>query len=229
MINVIVADGDAGVRKALVELLARAADINIKGEGQDAFDVLQLVKKHRPDIAIVSISLPLSDGSKLTHTILSQSDSTKLLYIFENDAIDYLPATISNGASGFIMKENISLHILEAVKTVYAGGYYLSNDLTTPLLKTYQEIANKVKTQANFINAPVVNLQYALTDREYKIIALVKSGFSNDAIATKLYISYGTVRNYISSILKKVGVKSRTELALFAINNGIAWDDNTAD
>ncbi len=206
MINLIVADDHQIFRQGLVKMLEEISDFNIIGETGNGNNALEIIMKTKPDIAILDISLPDLNGFEIAEAIQKKGIPTKVIFLtMHNDPITAKRAIQSFG-DGYVIKDNAFEDLLYAIKSVRAGGKFISPSVSDKLIN---------------VGAPVESLQIVLTEREKEILNLIASGLTNKQIANKLYISIKTVETHRNRILQKLGVHTTADLVRYAIQSGL--------
>ena len=198
--NIIIIDDDPLVVESLKTII-EANNIEILAVGYDGHQAIELYKRHRPDLTLMDIRMENLNGLHATEKILAIDKKAKILLIttFQDD--EYIGAGLSLGCKGYILKQNIN-GIIPAIKAVYAGNMVFDSKIVSSI-KKYRE--KKVDID--------------LSDREIDILLLIAEGFNNEEIANKLYLSQGTVRNYVSNMLDKLSLRDRTQLAIYYYRN----------
>ena len=199
--NVIIIDDDPLVVESLKTII-NANDIDILAVGFNGLEAVKLYDKYRPDLMLMDIRMEEMNGIEATKEILKIDTNAKILLIttFQDD--EYINAALSLGCKGYILKQNIK-GIIPAINAVYSGNMVFDSKIVTNIKKYTKK-----------------NVDIDLSDREYEILLLVAEGLNNKEIAEKLYLSEGTVRNYISNILDKLELRDRTQLAIYYYKMG---------
>ena len=194
--RVIIVDDDYLVVNSLKTIL-RANGIEVTGEGYDGQEAVILYEKHMPDLILMDIRMEKMNGIEATERILELDPNAKILLIttFQDD--EYISAALSLGCKGYTLKQNIK-GIIPAINAVYSGNIVYDSKIVSSIQKQ-----------------PKRKVDVDLTDREMDILLLVAEGLNNKEIAEKLYLSEGTVRNYISNMLEKLSLRDRTQLAIY--------------
>ena len=198
--NIILADDDKIVETALKAIISASGEINIIdtcGNGQDA---VELYKKHKPDVALLDIRMPIMTGIEAAEKIQEFDPAAKVLFLTTFDDKEYIAAALRIGAKGYILKQDYE-SIVSSLKAVEAGQTVLGG-----------EIVQKLSTNEE---SKIDLTKWDLSDKETEIITMVGQGLNNKEIAKALFLSEGTVRNYLSEILEKLGLRDRTQLAVF--------------
>jgi DNA-binding NarL/FixJ family response regulator len=213
-IRVVLADDQALVRAGFRALLDAQDDIDVVGEANDGDEAVRLVRRLAPDVVLMDIRMPGTDGLAATRSIAGDvrlSDARIIiLTTFELD--EYVFEAIRSGASGFLVKDTEPIELLRAVRAVARGDALLSPSVTRRLIG---EFANKTKESRP---APALNV---LTEREREVMALVAEGLTNDEIAERLYVSPMTAKTHVSRAMVKLGARDRAQLVVFAYESGL--------
>jgi len=204
--KLVIVDDDPIVREGL-KIMFEQYGIEVLGCFEDARECLNYCSKNFPDIVIMDIRMPNMDGIMGTKKLKEVNPNIKvvLLTTFKDD--EYIAQAIKYGADGYILKSQPIESIVEGLKVVLKGGVVLDRQV-------YGNISEMVETKSKKTYHDV-----GLSEREFEIIKLIVEGLSNKEIAQKLYISEGTVRNYISNILQKLNLRDRTQIAVFYFKN----------
>lgn len=221
MINVMIADDQELICQSLEIVIKNKADMNVVAIAHNGIETIELAKKHKPDVLLLDIRMPGINGVECIKILKEKKLSTKIIILTTFDDDEYVFEAVKNGASGYLLK-GISLdELVKSIRLVADGGSLISPDVATKVFKLFSDMAKssyKQKVDERFLNT--------FNSSELKIIQLVGRGFSNKEITDELNISEGTVRNYISNILFKLDLKSRTQLAILAVQTGISVDYN---
>ncbi|WP_342343344.1 response regulator transcription factor [Ruminiclostridium herbifermentans] len=181
-------------------------EINVVGLALNGYEALEMCKIHKPDLVLMDLKMPCCDGIEGTKLIKSFSANIKVLVLTTFDDDEMVSAALKNGADGYILKDINAEKLISTIKGTVEGLNVIDENV-------YQNIVNKFNQPDN--QKP----EYALTDREIKLIELVVYGKSNKEIAANLNITEGRVKNIITSILSKLGLSDRTSLAVYAVKN----------
>ena len=212
MISVCLVDDQTLVRQGIRSLLDLAGDIDIAAECVDGAEAVRLIPQVKPDVVLLDLRMPGMNGLDVLNA-LSEANAlppTIILTTFDDDQL--VLAGIKAGARGYLLKDVSLEQLVEAVKTVAAGGSLVAPAVTQRLLAGVGRINN----QFNSLERPD-----PLTERETEILRLMSGGFSNKEIANSLGVAEGTVKNHVSNILSKLGVRDRTRAVLKALEIGI--------
>jgi DNA-binding NarL/FixJ family response regulator len=213
MIRVLLADDQDLVRAGFRALLDAQDDIEVVGEAGDGDEAVRLTRRHRPDIVLMDIRMPGTDGLAATRTIADDRLAEVRIVILTTFELDeYVFEAIRAGASGFIVKHTKPAELLRAVRTVAAGDALLSPSVTRRLIR---EFAARTR------DAPRSPALDALTEREREVMALVAEGLTNDEIAERLVVSKLTAKTHVSRAMVKLGARDRIQLVVFAYESGL--------
>ncbi len=198
--KIIIVDDDHLVVNSLKTIVS-AKGIEVLDVGYNGFDAITLYNKHRPDLILMDIRMEKLNGIDATMEILKIDPNARILLIttFQDD--EYINAALSLGCKGYILKQNIK-GIIPAINAIYSGNLVFDS-----------KIVSSIKKQ------PKKKIDVDLTPRELDILLLVAEGLNNEEIANKLFLSKGTIRNYISTMLEKLSLRDRTQLAIYYYKN----------
>ena len=194
--KVIIVDDDYLVVNSL-KTIVNASGIEVLAVGYDGIEAVELYTKYKPDLILMDIRMEKMNGIEATQEILQKDPNAKILLIttFQDD--EYISSALSLGCKGYILKQNIE-GIIPAINAVYSGNMVFDSKIVSSMQK------HSTKS---------INID--LSDREKDILLLVAEGLNNKEIAEKLFLSEGTVRNYISIMLEKLSLRDRTQLAIY--------------
>lgn len=213
MINVILADDQKIVREGIKMILSLYQEINITGEAENGEQLLTLMENLLPDVILMDVRMPLMDGVKATKIIKEKYKNVKIIILTTFNEDEYIFKAIKNGADGYLLKDAGSEYIINAIKSVYSGAMLLDPEVTAKLVNAFNLIANK---NQSFNESDNLNHKLeVLTPREMDVAKLVAHGKSNKEVCQILFLTEGTVKNYVTRILSKLDLNSRTELAVF--------------
>ena len=218
MIKVLIADDQELIRQSLSFVLDAQNDITIVGAATNGREAIELVRKERPDVVLMDIRMPEVDGVECTKLIKSAYPEIKVIILTTFDDDEYVFDALRYGASGYLLKGVSVAELAEAVREVVRGGSIIMPGIASKALEMFARMA-RGRMQINIDDKQTAELQ----DNEWKIIREVGCGLSNKEIATTLCLSEGTVRNYLSSILSKLDLRDRTQLAIWAVQMGISY------
>jgi DNA-binding NarL/FixJ family response regulator len=209
--KVIICDDQAIVRDGLEMLLRLEPDIEVVGTATDGAAAVDMTALKNPDIVLMDLKMPVMNGVEATRRIRSKCPDIKVLVLTTYADDEWVFDAIQAGASGYLLKDAPRDEVIKAIRGTAAGKTYLD-----------PSVAGKVLRQASSHQTrPATNITTLLTDRETEVLRLIAKGLSNKDISGRLFLSEGTVRNLVSSILAKLGVTDRTQAAVIAIQHGL--------
>lgn len=204
-IRVFLLDDHEMVRMGLRKLLESGGDVEVVGEAGTAASAMARIPALRPDVAILDARLPDGSGIEVCRQIRSSEPSVKAIILTSFDDDEALFAAIMAGAAGYILKQVTSQDLLSAVRHVAAGGSLLDPSVTAKVMERLRDGAPGEPEELK-----------SLTAQERRILELVAEGLTNKQIGEKLLLAEKTVKNYMSNVLAKLGLVSRTQAAVFA-------------
>jgi DNA-binding NarL/FixJ family response regulator len=220
MIKIGIVDDQDMVRDSLKILLSTQEDFEVVGIGSDGYEALKLVDTMHPDVLLLDIRMPIMDGVEATSILKVRSPQTSIIILTTFDDDEYVLNAIRNGASGYLLKSAAMDELAKAIRTVYEGGSLMTPEIATKAFRMFSEIAkNNEKSRNN--NIASLEFPINLNKTELEIISQIGKGLSNKEIAKVLDLKEGTVRNYISDILQKTGLRDRTQVAIFAVRHNL--------
>ncbi len=212
-ITILLTDDHNIVREGVRLLLHTAPDIEVVGEVDNGRRAVAEVKRLRPDIVLLDLSMPQLNGVEATRQILKENPTTKVLILSAHSEDYYVQFAIEAGASGYLIKETAGIDLLKAIREVAAGNAYFSPLVAKRLLK---------KCQETFLNGgPVKAKSTKLTSRQEEVLQLIAEGHSNKQIADKLFLSIKTVEKHRQDLMNRLDIHDIATLTRYAISTGI--------
>jgi DNA-binding NarL/FixJ family response regulator len=211
MSSVVIADDHEVVRQGIRALLNTDPHFRIAGEARDGVEAVRVVERTKPDILLLDIVMPGLSGIEVIREALRVSANTRILVLSMHADESYVVQAFRNGASGYILKDARSQELLEAVRLVAGGQRYLSPPLSQRAIDAYLE---KVESEG-------FDTYETLTPREREILHLAAEGFTNSDIGERLFISPRTVETHRAHLMRKLSLRTHTDLVLFAVRRGI--------
>ena len=200
--NVIIIDDDKFVTSALKAILEASGDVTVPATGTDGSEAIELYEKYNPDILLTDIQMKGLSGLEATEAIIKKYPDARILLLTTFLDDEYIIQALKLGAKGYLLKQDYE-SILPALEAVYSGQSVFGTEIISI-------IPGLISSTSKFDYT-----LYDINEREINIIELIADGLSNKEIAAKLFLSEGTVRNYLSQILEKLGLHNRTQLAVF--------------
>jgi DNA-binding NarL/FixJ family response regulator len=211
-ISVLLVDDHALIREGLQRLLEGEDGIQVVGEAVDGFDALRKIRCLRPDIVLMDIRMPVMDGIAVTRQIVQECPETSVIMLTMFREQQQMLQAMRGGARGYLLKSASSQEVAQAIRTVSAGDVYIEPALTGAIVNEFRRLAGTTTDGSQI---------YALSEKEIEILRHVATGLSNKEIAGKLAYSEKTVKNYLSVIFQKLGIRDRTQAAIFALKQGL--------
>ncbi len=209
MWRVLLVEDQAIVRQGLKAILEQDDNIKVTCGAADGLEALKAVEEHSIDLIMMDVRMPKMNGIEATTMIRKQFPSIKILILTTFNDDEYAYQALKAGASAFLLKTAEPNKLIEAVYSAMKGGLTLHDEVAAKVMPRLLQKADKP--------APDI----VLTEREVMIIKLVGEGKTNKEIASELYLSVGTVKNHITKILQKMGLRDRTQLAIYAVKHNI--------
>ncbi len=205
--RIVIADDHVVVRRGLEMLLNYQHDIEVVGVAGDGQQAYELVGELHPDIILLDISMPPGEsGIVSAGRIHMDYPDTKIIMVTMYDDREYLMYTIQSGATGYILKNAPEEELLEAIRTVYNGGVYISKEMVPYLVQGF--VQRHEEKKGSYLE---------LSAREVEVLILIAKGYGNKEISDKLFLSVKTVESYKSKIMTKLDLKTRPELVEYAL------------
>jgi DNA-binding NarL/FixJ family response regulator len=214
MIRVLICDDQAVVRDGLEMILSADPDIQVVGTAADGLEALELAGQTHPDLALMDLKMPNMNGIQATQELRRQHPNIKVLVLTTYGDDEWVFDAIRSGAAGYLLKGTPRQELVRAVKGTVEGKTHVDPEVAG---KLFAKVA-----QGGSDESP--NLAEQLSERERDVLRLLALGLNNAEIADRLYLTRGTVRNYISGILTKLNVSDRTQAALMAVKYGLVED-----
>jgi len=206
MMKITITDDDAIVVASLKTILEMSNEITVLGTGNNGEEAIALYDAHQPEIMLIDIQMPIMTGLEAGEKIIAKYPEAKILFLTTFADDDYIYKALSIGAKGYILKQDFD-NILPALKAVASGQNVFGTDIVAKL------------TNLTTTGGKVDYDTFDITEKEQEVILLVAQGLNNKEISAKLYLSEGTVRNYLSNILVKLNLRDRTQLAIWYYQN----------
>lgn len=217
MVRVLIVDDQTVVREGLAAILGTDPEIDVVGLAGDGQQALQLAAKLQPDIVLMDLKMPVLDGVQATRQLRRHHPRISVLVLSTYADDDWVLNALRAGAAGYLLKDTRRETLIAAIKGTAEGRSYLDPAVASTVVR--QAVAGPAPAPPG---PPPLE---TLTDREQQVLRLLARGYSNPEIARQLHLARGTVRNYVSAILQKLGVADRTEAAVEALRRGLL-DEN---
>ncbi|MFD8420469.1 response regulator [Streptomyces sp. NPDC059466] len=210
-IRVLIADDQVMVREGFSVLLGAMPDIEVVGEAVNGRDAVERVRELGPDVVLMDIRMPELNGIEATREIVAADSAAKVLVLTTFDLDEYVYQALRAGASGFLLKDASARQLADGVRVVAAGEALLAPSVTKRLITEFSRLADAPRLSAT------AQAAYGdLTERETEVLVLIAQGLSNAEIASRLFVAESTIKTHVSRILVKLGLRDRTQAAVFA-------------
>ena len=210
-VRVLVVDDQAMVRAGLRMLLEHEDDLDVVGEAADGRDAVVQARRHRPDVILMDIRMPVMDGLEATRRILEDDAAARVLVLTTFGLDEYVFEALRIGASGFVLKDEPPEQLLAAVRIVAGGEALLSPSITRQVIGHFAR--SRVRPRPPEVDQ--------LTDRELDVLRLITRGLSNAEIGAELFISETTVKTHVTRVLQKLGLRDRAQAIVMAYQSGL--------
>jgi DNA-binding NarL/FixJ family response regulator len=211
MIRVVVCDDQEVVREGLRAIVGTAPGMQVVGVAGDGAEVVDVVEGTRPDVVLMDLNMPIVTGVQATRVLHEKFPTVKVLVLTTYDADEWVFDAIRAGASGYLLKDAPRADLIAAIAGTAAGKTFVDSHVAG---KLFSQIASPAVARDT-------TLASSFSDRERDVLRLLAQGLSNAEIAGRLFLSEGTIRNYVSAIFEKLGVSDRTRAALIAVRHGL--------
>jgi DNA-binding NarL/FixJ family response regulator len=222
-IRVLIADDQVMIRDGLAALLSSDPEIEVIGQAGNGLEAVAMARELDPDVIVMDIRMPEMDGLAATAELVGEPPGDdvdpagirpKVLVLTTFDLDEYVYEALRAGASGFLLKDASADQLAEAVRVVAAGDALLAPGITRRLITEFSRLDNRPR-------APLKERVGDLTERETEVLALIAQGLSNAEIAERLVVAEQTVKTHVGRILVKLGLRDRTQAAVFAYESGL--------
>jgi two-component system, NarL family, response regulator LiaR len=211
VIRVLICDDQAVVREGLRAILGTEADLQVVGLACNGAEALALLPQLQPDLVLMDLKMPEMNGIQATRLIREKHPAVKVLVLTTYDADEWVFDAIRSGADGYLLKDTPREGLVAAIKGTLSGGTHVDPQVAGKLFRRVSQGGPP----------PDAGVFASLSERERDVLGLLARGMSNTEIASRLYLSEGTVRNYVSAIFAKLGVTDRTQAAVMALQAGL--------
>jgi DNA-binding NarL/FixJ family response regulator len=221
MIKIVIIADPAGGQNFLKNRVASQKDFRILGAGKDEYDALTLVSTFRPDIVLIDEYRKNIDGIEIAPLLRIKSPSTHIIILSAFDDEEHIYKALSNRIAGYLLKNGDYGKIAESIRAVYKGGIYYTPKIASRVFILISKLIKRNGiSQSNFPQNRTT-IPPTISGIELRIMSLIGEGLSDKEIAETINRKPGTIRNYISSVMRKAGLRNRTEIAIYALKMGL--------
>jgi DNA-binding NarL/FixJ family response regulator len=207
MIKVLICDDQLIVCEGLEKILSSDPELEVVGIANNGLEALELIPQVEPDLVLMDLKMPKMNGSIATRKIKEKYPEIHVLVLTTYDDDEWIFDAIRSGAAGYLLKDLPPTELIHAIKGTASGKSFIDPGVTRKLMDDIIDRGPRVETPTN----------YRLSERELTILSLITKGYSNADIAEALFLTEGTIRNYLSDLFKTLGVSDRTQAAVVAI------------
>jgi DNA-binding NarL/FixJ family response regulator len=216
-VSVLLADDQPLLRRGFRMILEAEGDISVAAEAGNGEEAVDLARRHTPDVVLMDIRMPGTDGIEATRRITAEGAGVRVLVLTTFDLDEYAFGALRAGASGFLLKDVRPAELVAAIRTVATGDAVISPRVTRRLLEEYSQVLPLSSAQ----RAQRYPQLDTLTEREREVLIAVARGLSNTEIAAALYVSEATVKSHVGRILAKLGLRDRVQVVVLAYETGL--------
>ncbi|WP_340003124.1 response regulator transcription factor [Oceanobacillus sp. FSL K6-0127] len=209
MWNILLVEDQTIVRQGLKVILEQDERFNVSHQAENGQQAVRIMEKHLIDFILMDVRMPVMNGIEATRIIKKRWPDVKILILTTFNDDEYAVQALREGANGFLLKTSEPAKLIDAVHSCMSGGLTIHDEVAAKVMPRLLQTSEKPKLDINF------------SERELAITKLVGEGRTNKEIADVLYLSIGTVKNHLTLILQKAGLRDRTQLAIYAVTHGI--------
>ena len=209
MWNILLVEDQTIVRQGLKVILEQEERFNVSHQAENGQQAVRIMEKHLIDFILMDVRMPVMNGIEATRIIKKRWQDVKILILTTFNDDEYAVQALREGANGFLLKTSEPAKLIDAVHSCMSGGLTIHDEVAAKVMPRLLQTSEKPKLDINF------------SERELAITKLVGEGRTNKEIADVLYLSIGTVKNHLTLILQKAGLRDRTQLAIYAVTHGI--------
>lgn len=217
-IRVLLADDQELIRRGFRMILEEQADITVIGEAADGDEAVRLTADLQPDVVLMDVRMPGTDGIDATRRIVAEYPAARVLVLTTYDLDEYAFSALRYGASGFLLKDARPAELADAIRAVASGDAVVAPSVTRRLLDAFAGQLPDLRANPGQPAPPGVD---QLTERERDVLVQVADGLSNREIAAVLFVSEATVKSHLGRILSKLGLRDRAQVVVFAYQTGL--------
>lgn len=220
-VRLLIVDDQRLLREGIASLLSLQSGIEVVGTAGNGEEALIKTRQTNPDVILMDVRMPVLDGVAATAQIKNQWPACKILMLTTFDDEEYVVEALKAGASGYLLKTIPEDDLAQAVIAVYKGIYQLDPAVAQKLVAALSSGADSKRASRENVSTSTNRVSAGLTERELEVLQLASQGLTNSEIAHRLFISDGTVKNHISSILSRLGLRDRIQAIIYAKENGL--------
>ena len=215
MTTIIIAEDQKLLRESFKNIIENNSDIKVVASATNGKEAYDLCKKHKPDVVLMDLSMPICNGTEATKLIKTDFPSIKVLILTASNDKNDVTEAINNGADGYVLKNIGTEELILSIRSTSLGLGIVDKNLLEPVVLNL----SKENKKSGSITVDVSGINVSLTKRELNILSMIVDGKDNKEIGASLFIAEGTVKNIITEIISKLQLKDRTQLAVYAVRN----------
>ncbi|MDD9269406.1 response regulator [Paenibacillus sp. GCM10023248] len=219
MKKILIVDDQRLMREGLATIIGLEPDMEVVGTAVDGRDAYAKTAEWLPDVVLMDIRMPGMDGVEGAELILKYFPETKVLILTTFDDAELIMKALEKGVHGYLLKDMPSEAIVSAIQTVYNGGTVFQHEITAVLLQEIKKMTEVNPGKVHSAQRTEPDELRHLTDREREVLALLGQGLNNKEMADLLFVTEGTVKNHVSNLIAKLGLRDRTQAALFSVHH----------
>jgi len=212
-IRLMLVDDQRLMRDGMRTILELEPDLKVVAEAENGLEALEMFKTAQPDVVLMDIRMPEMDGVEATRRLVIENEQALVIILTTFDDDQYIFEGLRAGALGYLLKDVSGSELAEAIRTVHAGGALIEPSVARKMVAEFARLPSAGRVDADLIDP--------LTEREEEILRMLAQGLTNREIARRLHLAEGTVKNYVSTVLNKIGARDRTQAALKASRLGL--------
>jgi DNA-binding NarL/FixJ family response regulator len=213
-VSLLLVDDQRLMRAGLRTLLELEPDLRVVAEAENGQQALEIYRQHAPDVVLMDIRMPVMDGVEATHRLRESDPDARIIILTTFDDDEYVFDALRAGALGYLLKDVSGAELAAAIRTVASGGALIEPSVARKVLAEFSRLPQPSPVRAGSLPEP-------LSERETEILGLLAQGLTNKEIAARLFLAEGTVKNYVSSILGKIGARDRAQAVIRARELGL--------
>lgn len=212
-IRLMLVDDQRLMRDGMRTILELEPDLKVVAEAENGLEALKMFKTAQPDVVLMDIRMPEMDGVEATRRLVSENENALVIILTTFDDDQYIFEGLRAGALGYLLKDVSGSELAEAIRTVHAGGALIEPSVARKMFAEFARLPSSGSVETDLIDP--------LTEREEEVLRMLAKGLTNREIAQHLHLAEGTVKNYVSTVLTKIGARDRTQAALKASKLGL--------
>ncbi|MCA9936236.1 MAG: response regulator transcription factor [Anaerolineales bacterium] len=219
-ITVLIADDQRLIREGIASLLSIQEGVRVVGTAVNGQEAIAQTEQQRPDVVLMDVRMPVMDGITATAQIRQRFPDCQVLMLTTFDDEEYIIRSLQAGASGYLLKDIPAADLAQAVRLTHAGIYQLDPAVAGKLVGALGTAVQPAHTPPAPDDATLAR-EHDITERELEVLRLIATGATNREIADALVVSEGTVKNHVSNLLSRLGLRDRIQAAIYALENGL--------